>query len=504
MNKINTLAIYCLLIITVFGAGCSKDFLTRDPKGRNLESNYYRTREQLYSGLISAYSILSKEISNRSSSWYSSKLAPLNAAADECYAGGGNSGDIAAWQAMSDYRLLTETVGPQSGFWGNNYEGIYRANLVLQKIEGNIDDLTEGEKSRFKAEAKFLRAYFYFELVRLFGNIPLIIEPLRPDQWYNIEQTPSKDVYTQIEKDLNEAIADLPIIILVSEKGRVSKGAALALLGKVILFQNNEQRMHEAVQKFEELIGLGQYALLDNFGNIFDPNNKFHKESIFEIPHTSIQGATWEHSDILGNIYPTLIGPRGYSGPLYFGGGYGFNPIISEFAIEMKQDPRYPYTIANVDSIVTNTKGASYSPGYQNSGYFIQKFAPKSAYATPTGIVELNWPHNYIEIRLADVYLMTAEAIIRGSGRSKQTAQWYFDQVRKRVNLPSKAVNLESIYHERKMELATEGHRWYDLVRTGQAEKVLSFKGFKASKNELLPIPLAELNNTVLKQNPHY
>jgi hypothetical protein len=119
------------------------------------------------------------------------------------------------------------------------------------------------------------------------------------------------------------------------------------------------------------------------------------------------------------------------------------------------------------------------------------------------GQTELNFPNDYIEIRLADTYLMEAEALVRGGG-DQSRAQYYLDQVRARVKLPSVPATLANIYNERRLELATEGHRWFDLVRTGQAGTVLAFKGFKTGINEVLPIPLVELNNTELKQNPGY
>ncbi|MFZ4262189.1 RagB/SusD family nutrient uptake outer membrane protein [Sphingobacterium sp. HJSM2_6] len=506
--KIHLYKTFSLLTLIYCIQSCSKNFLIDDPKGKELEINYYKTPEELYSAMISAYSILSKQVSDRSANWYSSKLVPLNAAADECYAGGGSASDQLAWQAMSNYKLLSSTMGPQAAFWGNNYDGIYRANLVIEKSETNIPGLNEELKHRYIAEAKFLRAYFHFELVRLFKNIPLINKVLNADDWYTITQSSSEEIYKQIEEDLKAAIPDLPEKIQVKEQGRASKGAAMALLGKAILFQNKDDRMIEAATWFNSVLSSGQYALLANFGDIFNPELKFNQESILEIPQTNKQNATWEHTDILGNLYPTIIGPRAYVGPIYWGGGYGFNPVKESFALEMKADPRYGFTILNLDSLVNSNTNASYSKGYQNSGYFIKKFAALKKYESTTGIAELNWPNNYIEIRLADVYLMAAEALVRGKinavGNNGHTAQWYLDEVRKRVKLASVPATLSNIYQERKMELAMEGHRFYDLVRTGQAAEILAFKGFEKNKNEILPIPLNELNNTALNQNPNY
>lgn len=486
----------------LFTTSCNKSFLDTQPKGQVLETNYYQNANQAYSGLIAAYASLGTEVDNSAINWYCDKLGPLNSAADECYTGGGGSTDMGSWQAWNNY-TLTAANGPQAGFWGVDYAGIYRANLIIQKLTGaTISDLTDANKARYIGEAKFIRAYFYFELIRLFKNIPLITTPLATSEWYTVAQAKPADVYAQIEKDLNDAITALPAVIATSENGRVTKGAAMALLGKAILFQNNTARMQEAAGWFEKVSASGVYALLPKFSDIFSPDNKFNKESIFEIVHSAAQNAYWGQNPFSGNIYTNMIGPRSYSGPTYWSGGWSFNPIIAAFAIGLKSDPRYTATVADIDSLAKAT-GSTYTAGYANTGYFIQKLAPLAKYVTQTGQVELNFPNDYIEIRLADVYLMEAEALVRGGG-SAATAQSYLDKVRARVGLPSIPATLDNIYNERKIELATEGHRFYDLVRTGKAAAALSFKGFKAGTHELLPIPLTELNNTKLVQNPGY
>ena len=488
------------LLIIGFLASCSKDFLSTDPKGLVLESNYYQTRDEVFAGLVAVYNRLSVEAGGGGNT-YSNKLGPLNSAADECWAGGGSSTDMNSWQSWNTY-TLSGAVGPQSEFWKIDYEGIYRANLLLFKIDGDIRDLSATDKARFTAEAKFLRAYFYFELVRLFKNVPLITEPISQSQIYEQLQATPEAVYAQIEKDLNEAITDLPNIVLPEENGRITKGAAMAMLGKVILFQNNNGRMAEAASWFDKVNTAPQYSLLPNYPDIFSPLNKFHSESIFEIPHTAAQIAGWwAWGNFSGNVYVHMTGPRSYAGPQYES-GWSFNTIIPDFANYMRKDPRYKYTVANIDSLVA--KGlSSYAPGYQNTGYFIQKFAPLKQFKAPDGEPALNYPNDVIEIRLADTYLMEAEALVRAGGDVSK-AQTRLDQVRSRVGLTSKPATLDNIYEERRLELATEGHRWFDLVRTGKAATVLSFKGFQAGTNDVLPIPLNELNNTKLQQNPGY
>jgi hypothetical protein len=213
--------------------------------------------------------------------------------------------------------------------------------------------------------------------------------------------------------------------------------------------------------------------------------------------------AGWESwPNFEGNVYTQMCGARAYTGPTYVA-GWGFNPIILDFVNIMKNDPRYKYTIINIDSLKQAGK-ANYEKGYQNTGYFVAKYAPlQEFYSTIGGDPVINYPNDYIEIRLADTYLMEAECLVRAGGDLGK-AQSYLDQVRARVGLPSVPATLENIYLERRLELATEGHRFFDLVRTGQAAEKLAFKGFTPNKNELLPIPLEELSNTKLVQNPGY
>jgi hypothetical protein len=491
-------------IIFIMGAAilmlaCNKSFLSVQPKGELLESNFYKTPADAYSALVAAYSPLAMEVGG-SDNTYVDPLGGLNAGSDECYAGGGNSTDNNIWQVWNSYSM-SGAVGPGAGYWDRSYTGIYRANLVLQKING-IQGLDAGTKARYVAESKWLRAYYSFWLVRLFKNVVLTTTAIETKDIYNEVQTSSDSVYAQIEKDLKEAIPDLPSSIQPAEHGRISKGAANALLGKVIIFENNTSRMQEAAGYLEQVNSSGVYSLLPHYADVFNPANKFNAESIFEIYHTAAQAAGWGNwPNFDGNVYVQMTGPRSFSGPTY-NSGWSFNPVITAFATAMHGDPRYAATILDADSLTAAT-GGSYAPGYANTGKFINKFAPLKVYTPTAGDPALNYPNDYIEIRLADTYLLEAEALVRGGGDLSK-AQSYLDQVRARVGLPSVTATLDNIYNERKLELATEGHRWFDLVRTGQAPTVLAFKGFKAGVNEILPIPLAELNNTKLKQNPGY
>jgi len=511
--KIKFILYSTLAVLLLAGASCSKSFLEVSPRGEVLESNYYQTPDQVFSAMVAVYNCTEAE-AGYGINWYANKLAPLNAAADECWAGGGSSTDMMMYQVWNNY-TMTPANAPSSKFWAMDYAGIYRANLLILKLATPVTGLADADRDRYIAECKTLRAYFYFELVRLFKNIPLTTEPISTADMYNVVQAAPEEIYTQIEKDLTEAIPILPSTLATTDNGRVTKGAAEALLGKAILFENNTSRMADAASWLNKVNTSGVYHLLANYKDIFDPGNKFNAESIWEISHSGTAQSQWGPSDFRGNVYCIMIGPRSYAaltdpvhgapdGDHTYYSGWSFNPIIPAFAAKIHNDPRYKYTVADLDSLVAIGQAAySGSAGYMNTGLFIQKHAPLLKWKADLGADALNFPNDVIEIRLADTYLMEAEALVRGSGDLVR-AKTLLDAVRARVGLPSVPATLDNIYNERMLELATEGHRWFDLVRTGKAATALAFKGFVSGKNEILPIPLEEMNNTKLVQNPNY
>jgi hypothetical protein len=501
MNRTTIIYFAFVTGVTIGATGCKKSFLDVKPQGTQLESDYYQTPDEAFAGLVAAYNPLSWTVVSS----YAPKMVLLSLASDEAYAGGGSNSDNPGMQAWNTYTLAAATPNVPADLWNRNFTGIARVNTMLSKI-GNVPGLTTDLKTRYTAEMYFLRAYYYFDLVRLFGNVPLITTVLSQSEWFTQVQAKPADVYAQIEKDLNAAIPGLPATVNPStEGGRVTKGAAQALLGKAIIYENNNSRMQEAANDLDQVNTSPNYHLLPNYADIFNPGNKFNAESIFEIVHTAAAGKGWGNwPNFDGNVGVQMVGPRGYSGPTYEAAtaGYGFCPITMNLVNALKNDPRYAATIVNIDSL-SQAGVCKYQPGYQNTGYFINKFAPLAAFQGTVGDIPLNWTNDEIEIRLADTYLLEAEALVRGGG-SAAKAQSLLDAVRARVGLPSVPATLDNIYNERRLELATEGHRFFDLVRTGRAASVLGFKGFTAGKNEVLPIPLQELNNTKLVQNPGY
>jgi starch-binding outer membrane protein, SusD/RagB family len=494
-----------LLVAAAIATGlyaCKKSFVDVEPKGVFLTENYYADRDQAFAALISTYDIMRKN-----SGGFENMLALMNAGSDDHFAGGGGPTDGNQLQVFSNYTLTANNMA--GSYWNDHYQGIFRANVLLAKLPGVPMD--DASKTRFAAEGKALRALYYFNLVRMFRNIPLLVKPLLPTEIYEVTQAKPEEVYAQIEKDLNEAIAVLPATLPAAELGRFSKGAAKALLGKVYLY---EKKNTEAAAQFAEVNGtpggtsIYGYKLLTNFADLWNAQNKFTTESILEVSHTNLSRATWNNwgsPGDEGNTFTQMVGPRSYrklqaSAPDIYAAGWSFSVITQSLYDVIKNDPRFAATV--LDAAALKTAGAiDYTPGYQNTGYFLRKFIPRATDVTTLGgNTELNFQQNTMLIRLADTYLMEAEAL----GGTGARAQALLDAVRARVGLASVPVSLQAIKNERRLELAGEGHRWFDLVRWGDAAAALSSRGFVAGKNELFPIPSRELQATKLIQNPGY
>lgn len=494
-------AILATTVLVLLGS-CDKDDITIIPQGQFLTQNYYKDREQAYTGLVAAYDVLRKNAGG-----FENMITMMNAGSDDNYAGGGGATDGAGIQGFSNYTLNANIV-PRS-FWSDHYQGIFRSNILLEKLPET--EMDAAEKARFTAEAKALRAIYYFNLVRLFKNVPLLTSTLSANDIYSVTQSTPAEVYTQIEKDLTEAIAVLPPTVTSAQAGRLTKGGAQAMLGKVLLYNNKKA---EAAAMLAQVNGTpgqtNQYGnrLLTNFNDLWVFTNKFNTESLIEAAHTNQSNADWGFwgsSRDEGNTASQMVGPRSYqkigaNAPDIYPSGWSFNVWTQDFYDFIKNDPRFGATVLDVKALAAAGE-AKYIEGYQNTGYFLRKMIPmRSDIRTGGGSVELNFQQNDYIIRLADTYLLEAEAL-NGTGAR---AQALLDAVRTRVGLASVTVSMAAIKEERRRELAGEGHRFFDLVRWGDAATVLASRGFKAGKNEIFPIPQLELQGTKLVQNPGY
>jgi len=500
--------LFSLLIF--FASSCSQNWLELDPIGEKFESNYYQSEEEIFSGLVSAYSMLQPKYYSGWTSYYFLANFP----SDDAKVVGGGPGDRPEYHEIAQFRTVPTNPAVLQ-LWRRDYYGAYRANVVVENANPEAS-----QKSReYIAEAKFLRAYFYFELVRFFGDVPLIIGILGSDE-YNQPRNPAEDVFKQIIKDLTEAIPDLASKTALgsNEFYRATKGAAQSLLGKAYLYMASpwyqdtydfEKSANEyyglAAEQFEKVIG-GIYELEDNYDDIWQYSHENGIESIFEIEYANInRGGDWGNGRVNGgNIDVQMSGPRGISTDTLLA-GWGFDMVSEDLiaAYDSEDDSARKYGTAYGEAFLKEIGASSWEKNEGYTGWFSKKRAP---WAHITSDVDPIWNFETNErmIRYADVLLMCAEAYLQ-SGKGDATS--LVNEVRARADLdPLGSVTMEDIKLERRLELAMEGHRFFDLVRWGDAASELGELGFVENKHEVFPIPQQEIDNSngKLEQNDNY
>ncbi|WP_268223832.1 RagB/SusD family nutrient uptake outer membrane protein [Sinomicrobium oceani] len=493
--------IYSLLLTTAFTTftftACSDDFVEVDPRYEISSGNYFNSEDDYYNALLGTYDILQ-------STYVNVILGEI--ASDNTHAGGESATDVIGWQQV-DRMEHTPINDNLDDIWDWNFAGVQRASFIIEN-----QDKTDFEgKEQLLAETRFLRAYFNFELVKWFGAIPM-----KPEGQFVlgdeaiVPRSPVSEVYAYIESDLEYAVERLAVD--APETGRVSKGAAQALLGKVYLYQD---KFDEAAPMLNLVISSGKYHLYgtrqgEDYKDLFEYEAENSGESVFEIQYTGVQGAGFECLQCSeGNVMVGFSGIRNYSGPV-FESGYGFNlPTEEAYNSFESGDLRRDVTVLDIEAWVSET-GASYGIGNTDpvtghTGYYNRKYLPRIN--DNEGDANLTQPNNYRAIRYADVLLMAAEALVRG-GIDEELARDYLNQVRERAGLgevsASGNVLLEAIYRDRRSELMGEGHRFFDLVRTGRAQGTIA--GFTAPKNNIFPVPLEEIqfSQNTWEQNPDY
>ncbi len=386
------------------------------------------------------------------------------------------------------------------------YAGIGRVNYIYE-FKDNID--FEG-KDRILAEAAFLRAYYYFELVKFFGDVPYIERRLGAGEVSSQQRTPKAEVYSKIEADLIAAAEVLEWTTTV--KGRITKGAALALLGKAYLYQN---KFSEAATVLDRVINEGPYDLNPDYAGMFRAANETNNpETVFDIEYVGAEGGGYGCFVCLeGFVAVGFHGIRGYVGPIYSDGN-SYNLPTQDLVDEFETgDPRLEASILDIEAFKAsqpNPNDIEYvQGGGGHTGFYNNKYLKR---VDELGLpdTDLTSPVNHKVIRYADVLLMAAEAHNRKSAPNDALALQYLNEVRQRpsVNMPalnvSGAALTNAIYHERRVEFAGEGLHFFDLVRTGRAATEIT--GFTPNKNELFPLPQDEIDlaGAGWLQNPNY
>lgn len=507
--KISFIAGLVLMLIS-----CEKDFLDKPVYGVLAADDYFKTEEELQEGVFACYDVLQWAYAADWNSMYIVKSFP----ADESHAGGSTDGDQPPYQQLDDYSFTSENKPIEHSFKAM-YFGIMRANAVINIAEGD----TPG-KVKMIAEAKALRAFFYFELVSMWGGIPLRLTVPKASEFAMEKSTPEQ-IYAQIQKDLDEAIPNLPkkSEYTAAMRFRMSKGTAQAIKGKAYLY---EKKYAESAKAFDDLIKSGEYDLASDYSKIFLKESEYGIESLFEIGYVTSGGYDWGSFQWGGsramenNVNWQLMGPRSEyfkTGTSGLNPGWGFNYPTAKIAAAFDAEGDVIRKNASVLSVadLRSKFGGDWTedwtkpdPVWGMEGYFRLKYGSLTAETSSAdgAVAELNYGTNVRLIRYSDVLLMAAEANLLAGNAS--IAQGYFTEVRDRVNLPVKTVSLDAIKTERRLELAFEGVRFLDLIRWGDAAAVLKQQGFSKNgnfleKNKLYPIPAAEVNNNKLMvQNP--
>jgi len=458
---------------------CSDDYLDESKIYAEDSESYFNSESDYYNALVAAYDPLQSTFIN---------VLMGEIASNNTLCGGESATDVPGYQQIDDM-IHTPVNAQLQNLWSWMFGGVNRAAYILEFK----DKTTFQGKEVYIAEASFLRAYYNFELVKWFGDIPI-----KPEGRFvlgdekTIPRSPKTEVYKLIEDDLKYAIANLSYT--TPQIGRATKGSAQALLGKVYLFQD---KFNEASLVLDNLIKNGPYALETDYNKIFEFAGENGKGSVFEVQYTDVEGAGFgclQCSE--GNVAVGFQGVRGYQGTL-FTSGFSFNVPTKEMVDQFEVgDNRKDVAILDIAAWATQT-GASYTTGYEHTGYFNRKYIPRKRGADAAGDLNLTNPNNYRAIRYADVLLMAAEAFNRKATPNDGLARTYLNMVRarafgntsKNVSLSGSALT-DAIYHERRVELVGEGHHFFDLVRTGRGANI---PGFTVGKHEVFPIPLEEI-----------
>jgi len=482
-----------LLASLLFATGC-EDFLQKDPQGELTQEAFPETATDALLATNAVY------VSVRNWAYHSGGYPIMDIMSDDAHKGSNPNDQL---PTIGPYETFSHTT-TQDGldrWWSALYEGIKRANVVLEKVPGI--DMDVDLRNRYLAEASFLRGLYYFDLVRAFGGVPKITTTTPETK---VARSTDNEIYELVISDLEFAAQHLPEKSFYGpeDAGRATRGAAKAHLARVYLFLGN----FEEVESYAlEVIISDEYDLEPVFADANGVYGEHGVESVFEIGAMEVEGAG-------GNQYANTQGVRGSPNR-----GWGFNRPSLDLRNSFEPgDPRLDATIIDLgetlDGILIIGDGTTPDEVLDNGTVVeVECYNQKVWYPGASTITQ--WGHNRRLIRYADVLLMAAEAL--NENDNPDDALLYLNEVRARARegntsiLPDITVTDKSelrniILEERRHELALEGHRFWDLVRTGRASTVLGPMGFETGKHELFPIPQNEIDISQgsLQQNPNW
>ncbi|TLX74946.1 RagB/SusD family nutrient uptake outer membrane protein [Labilibacter sediminis] len=490
---IKTLIIAVLVSIT----SCSDDFLTVTPTSSQ-EAGGPATEGAILSNLGACYQILLFD----SYADFNYNSVPLlsDLRSDDIFKGGGDAGDQGFLYNLSQFTSTSELT--PAGLWNIYYSGLARCNNAIIACE-NAVNVPEDNLNQYKAEARFLRAYYVHWLWKFWGNIPYFEDDLPAP--YMAKQYTADEIYAELIEDIDFAIADdkLPMSTTSSNHGRATKAAAMMLKARIVMHQKDQSKYTQVLTDMQSIYSSGAYSL-PNYASIWDREGEFGSGSIFEANHLP-KGKDWGEAWAgFGTNLPAFISPNELkgddllSGLDIYKGGWGFGPIRPNIVdIYEEGDER-------LAASVNQFKDGTYTERFQNTGYFMAKYAAREDYNEAPFGEDLNYENNVRIFRYAEVLLNAAELIvIHGVAPvGDLTAEVALDAVRKRAGVDPIAATSDNIKLERRREFIGEGIRFWDILRWGDTDilsenipEYLSERTW-ADYMKYLPIPQGEIDKT--------
>ncbi|SMO44020.1 Starch-binding associating with outer membrane [Saccharicrinis carchari] len=478
-------------------SSCSEDFLTVQPTASQ-EAGGTATEGAILSNLGSAYKVLLFD----SYADFNYNSVPLlsDLRSDDIFKGGGDAGDQRPLYLLSQFNVNPNET--PAGLWNIYYSGLSRCNNVLEACD-NAVGVDEAKLNQFRAEARFLRAYYVHWLWKFWGNIPYFEQDLPAP--YFARQFTADEVYNEIIDDVNFAIEGdkLPMQTTAANDGRATKAAAMMLKARIVMYQKDQSKYAEVLADMEAIHASGAFELVD-FASIWDREGEFGPGSIFEanhLPEGKDWGAAWTG---YGTNLPAFISPNGLngadnlSGEDFYKGGWGFGPVRPDLVgIYEEGDERLAASINQFSE-------GTYTPRFQDTGYFMAKYAARKEYNDAPYGQDLNFENNVRIFRYAETLLNAAELmVIHGvAPAGSLTAQECLDLVRTRAGVDPIAATAENIKLERRREFVGEGMRFWDLVRWGDTnlltESIPAYSSERTWNDDMkyLAIPQSEIDKT--------
>lgn len=381
-----------------------------------------------------------------------------------------SDGGVRDWEGINSFHKTIAANPYVTEAWNVNFNGIFRANILLDQLAKNGTVIPDAAlRTRIEAEAKFLRAFFYFDLVRWFGKVPVIDHPISPEEALQIPRGAVSDVYNLIMADLQFANTNLPEVYPAADKGRATRYAAKTLLALVHMTRSGPtydiegpglgvNEWDKAVQLLDEVISSNKYSFLPKYTDIFSFTNENNAEVVFDVQY--ITGA----NPVLGSTFAWVLVPDTWfqSQGKATQGGLTIRPVSND--------------LLNSYEAADTRKAFSIQSGYTYNGVTeTRSFFKKYVDLTKVPSNRVDWPINFIVFRYTDVLFLKAECILHGAAGGQSFVDGAVNQVRGRASLSTTAANvtLAQLMSERRREFAAEGSRWHDLVRSGMIETII-------------------------------